>query len=115
MFLPKGTVVQPDIMVICDKDKIKQDGCHGAPDFIIEILSTSTGDKDKGPKFYKYFSSGVKEYWLVDPDEEIIYTYKFNRNEKQSERKSFAFNDKFKSRVFDGLEIDFSQLDLEFE
>ena len=110
----KGTVVQPDLMVICDKEKIKPDGCHGAPDFIIEILSTSTKDKDAGPKFYKYFSRGTKEYWLVDPEEQTIDVYEFIPNAKKLKAllERFTFEDKVKSHVLEGLEIDFSQFDL---
>ena len=104
----KGTVVQPDLMVICDKDKIKPDGCHGAPNFVIEIMSISTKDKDKGPKLFKYFKTGVKEYWIIDPDEETISVLKFNSEGKKAEIEVFHFNDKVKSHIFDGLEIDFA-------
>jgi len=109
----KGTVVQPDIMVICDKDKIKPDGCHGAPDFIIEILSISTKDKDKSIKFYKYFISGVKEYWIIDPEEQLIQVYKFKPESKNYEVSMFTFDDKVKSHVLEGLEIDFSEFSFE--
>jgi len=111
----KGSVVQPDLMVICDKEKIKPDGIHGAPDFIIEIASLSTKDRDKGDKLYKYASSGVKEYWIVDPSEELIRVYKFEPRSKKAEVTDFTFKDKIKSHVLDGLEIDFSQTDFDFD
>ena len=61
------TVVQPDVSVICDPNKIDKAGCKGAPDFIIEILSPSTGDTDRRYKFDLYQRAGVREYWIVDP------------------------------------------------
>ena len=113
----KGTVVQPDLMVVCDRDKIKSDGIHGAPDFIIEILSAATRDKDKSLKLYKYFTSGVKEYWIVDADEQEVHVYKFNHKDIKikANHDTFTFNDKVKSHVLDGLEIDFSHFEFEFE
>ncbi|MFP4017404.1 MAG: Uma2 family endonuclease, partial [Halanaerobiales bacterium] len=60
------TVVQPDILIICDKDKIDKRGCKGAPDFIIEIISPSSGGRDRRDKRDLYEKHGVKEYWLVD-------------------------------------------------
>ena len=60
------TVVQPDIMVICDKDKIGPEGCHGAPDLVIEILSPSNTAVEMERKFFLYLEAGVREYWIVD-------------------------------------------------
>ena len=109
----KGTVVQPDLMVICDRDKIKPDGCHGAPDFVIEIESVSTKNNDKFLKSRKYFSSGVKEYWLIDPDEETVSVYKFSvtgKKSKKAELQTFTFEDKVKINIFEDFEIDFKEL-----
>ena len=58
-------VVQPDLVVICDRSKIDKRGCKGAPDLIIEILSYSTAKKDLNEKFNLYQQAGVKEYWIV--------------------------------------------------
>jgi len=69
------TVVQPDICIICDLSKIDEAGCFGAPDFIVEILSKSTSKKDLNDKFDVYQESGVREYWIVYPIEEIINCY----------------------------------------
>ena len=60
-------VVQPDLLVICDKSKLTDEGSIGAPDLMIEILSPSTAYKDKSIKFRKYLKYGVREYWMVDP------------------------------------------------
>jgi len=64
--------LQPDLSVVCDKEKLDDQGLNGAPDLVIEILSPSTASRDKGFKYKKYMSMGVKEYWLVDPDREIV-------------------------------------------
>jgi len=109
----KGTVVQPDLIVVCDKEKIQPDGCHGAPDFVIEIASISTKDRDKSIKFHKYFSSGVKEYWIIDPEEQIGAVYIFNLEGKKAEVYPFTFDDKVKSHVLEGLEIDFAEFNFE--
>ena len=62
------TVVQPDICMICDKEKLDELGCVGAPDFIVEILSTSTSKKDYTNKYELYEENGVREYWIVNPE-----------------------------------------------
>lgn len=64
--------VEPDISVICDKDKIDENGCHRAPDFIIEIVSPNSRRMDYSIKHFKYCDAGVKEYWIVDPSKETI-------------------------------------------
>ncbi len=66
------TVVQPDLCVVCDADKLDSKGCLGAPDWIIEILSKSTAQKDTQTKFQLYQEAGVKEYWLVYPYEATV-------------------------------------------
>ena len=67
-----NTVVQPDICVICDLEKLDDKGCIGAPDLIIEILSDSTAKKDYNEKFNLYEENGVKEYWIVNPASHTI-------------------------------------------
>lgn len=68
------TVVEPDIVVVCDKNKLDEKGCKGAPDFIIEILSPSTARYDLIWKLNKYQEAGVKEYWIVSPGEQTVQT-----------------------------------------
>lgn len=69
------TVVQPDICVICDKSKLDEMGCVGAPDWIIEITSPSTHKKDFNEKFDLYESAGVREYWIAVPKSKEIYAF----------------------------------------
>ncbi len=78
------TVVQPDISVICDKSKIIEKGCLGAPDLIIEILSPSTSKRDLNEKFGLYERSGVKEYWVVDPGNKYIRVFHLQTEGKNS-------------------------------
>ncbi|MCL2773509.1 MAG: Uma2 family endonuclease [Oscillospiraceae bacterium] len=113
----KGTVVQPDLMVICDKDKIQSDGCHGAPDFIIEIASLSNKentDRDYFHKLHKYMTSGVKEYWIINPDSKLILKYVFTEDKKIKSAEIFTFDDKIKISFSDNFEIDFSECRLSF-
>ena len=63
-----STVVQPDIIVVCDQTKLDTKRCNGAPDMVVEILSPSTARHDRMVKFQQYQKAGVREYWIVDPD-----------------------------------------------
>jgi Uma2 family endonuclease len=71
-FKQARNIVQPDICIICDRNKIKRLGCVGAPDLVVEILSPSSIRKDVGDKFSLYEQYGVKEYWIVNPVEGTI-------------------------------------------
>ena len=82
--------VEPDISVICDKDKITDQGCNGAPDWIIEIVSPSSRKMDYFRKLFKYRTAGVREYWVIDPDKEIITVYHFEMD--NMEEYSFGEN-----------------------
>ena len=75
------TVVQPDIVVICDASKMKKDGCAGAPDLVIEILSPSSVRHDTHRKFLAYKKAGVAEYWIVDPYSKTVQTHILNSGE----------------------------------
>jgi Uma2 family endonuclease len=66
------TVVEPDILVVCDQSKIHHESCQGAPDLVVEILSPSTARSDRVVKLRKYLKAGVREYWIVDPDHKIV-------------------------------------------
>jgi Uma2 family endonuclease len=74
-------MVQPDVMVICDRNKIKGFGIYGAPDFVLEVLSPSTRRKDMTIKLQKYLEAGVREYWIIDPYKKILITYDFTDEE----------------------------------
>lgn len=71
------TMVEPDISVICDRDKLDRHGCKGAPDLIVEILSPSTQRRDRLIKLELYQRAGVREYWLVSPEEQTVQVLLF--------------------------------------
>jgi Uma2 family endonuclease len=66
------TVVQPDIVVVCDASKLDDYGCSGVPDLVVEIISPSSAVRDKVEKFRLYRRFGVKEYWIIDPDAKTL-------------------------------------------
>ncbi len=71
---PKDRVI-PDVMIVCNKDIVKRNGIYGAPDLVVEVLSLGTKKRDRGYKKDLYEKSGVREYWLVDPDTKTIEVY----------------------------------------
>ncbi|MBU1822010.1 MAG: Uma2 family endonuclease [Bacteroidetes bacterium] len=76
------TVVQPDLCVICDESRLDEQGCNGAPDLVIEILSPGNTKREMKDKFELYEEAGVQEYWLVEPNDEIVLIYVLNDVER---------------------------------
>jgi Uma2 family endonuclease len=74
------TVVQPDICVICDPSKLDERGCIGAPELVVEILSPGNSKREMKDKLNLYESAGVLEYWVIDPEHEIVLTYTLDQN-----------------------------------
>jgi len=97
-------VVQPDLMVVCDKNKI-QDKIEGAPDFVLEILSKSNRYHDLIYKMNLYQKFGVKEYWIVDIENGIILVNKLSKGNLYNFPKTYKIKEKIKSSIFKGLEI----------
>lgn len=98
------TYVEPDISVICDKNKLDDRGCNGAPDWIIEIVSPSTKRMDYSVKLFKYRTAGVREYWIVDPLKNRIMVYNFETDDIFE----YTFADSVKTTIYENFEIDFS-------
>lgn len=71
----EAQVVEPDVFVVCDPAKVGEDGIHGAPDFVAEVLSDSTAYRDQGVKLALYERSGVGEYWIIHPDSGSVWAY----------------------------------------
>lgn len=71
--------VEPDIFIVCDLSKLDEKGCHGAPDWIIEIVSPGNRPMDYFTKLFKYRTAGVREYWIVDPMKQRVMTYVFEK------------------------------------
>lgn len=106
------TCVEPDISVICDKNKLTDKGCHGAPDWIIEIVSSGSKRLDYSIKLFKYRSSGVREYWIVDPDKNRITVWNFEEASMESIEK-YSLSDRVRTNICEGFEIDFSTIDIQ--
>ena len=102
------TYVEPDISVICDKNKLDDRGCKGAPDWIIEIVSPSSKQLDYLIKLLKYQASGVREYWIVDPMKNRTIVYNFEHNSIDE----YSFEDIVPTAIYKDLSIDFRNLDL---
>jgi prevent-host-death family protein len=103
-------VVQPDIIVICDRDKINEDGKYlGTPPLVVEVLSDSTKSKDLIKKLNLYMESGVAEYWVVNTATAEIYIYVFAQRNIQTILTSKK-GEKAKSMFFPGLEVDLKQI-----
>ena len=93
------TMVQPDVLVVCDREKIRKSGIFGAPDFVAEILSKATRRKDMLVKLAKYAQAGVREYWLIDPDKQNVLVYDLKNMEFPS---IYGFDAKIPVTIFGG-------------
>ena len=121
LYLDDNNRFVPDMMVVCDPDKIKPDGVHGTPDLVVEVLSPSTMRNDKTRKKDIYARCGVREYWLVSPEEKSVEIYRINESEfilhniyalhpdwqlaQMSEKERAAVETHFKCSLFDDLDI----------
>jgi len=103
------TVVQPDICIICDLSIIEDLCVYGVPDLIIEILSPHTRKKDLQNKYEVYEESGVKEYWIVMPEEKLVEVFLLN-NHKYQRIQSYAEADVVPCQIFEGLEVDLTDV-----
>jgi Uma2 family endonuclease len=101
--------VEPDISVICDKSKLNQKGCEGAPDFIIEVVSPGNKMHDYTTKVSWYREAGVKEYWIVNPMAKQLLTYCFDKDEVYQ----YTFEDSVIVGIWEGeFAINFKEIDL---
>lgn len=101
------TLVQPDIMIVCDKNKLDGKRCNGAPDFIIEIVSPENPADDYIKKLYYYKTYGVREYWIVDPQRKSVTVYSFEKNVLSV---PYTFDSVIKVGIYDDLYINFSEI-----
>jgi Uma2 family endonuclease len=100
------TVVQPDILVVCDKSKLDERGCNGPPDFIIEITSPSTGRNDLTRKFDLYQRHSVNEYWIVHPEQQTVMVFKIGEDGLYGKPERYAGDDTVAVPFFGGLVVD---------
>lgn len=99
--------VEPDISVICDKSRLDDRGCNGAPDWVIEIVSPSTQQIDYGIKLYKYHMVGMREYWIVNPSSRTVNVYNF---ESESGTGQYLFDEAIPVNIYEDLNIRISDL-----
>ena len=99
--------VEPDISVICDKNKLTDRGCSGAPDFIIEIVSPSSRKHDYTVKTTLYSQAGVREYWIVDPAKERTTVYRY---EEDAAPIIIPFDQSIQVGIYSDLSITISEL-----
>ena len=102
------TVLQPDLLVVCDESKLDDRGCVGAPDMVAEILSPSTAMLDKHLKFNHYLRSGVREYWIVDPDSNTVTTYILKNGEYVAH--AYGSDAAIPVHVLEGCSIDMAEI-----
>ncbi|MDP3176814.1 MAG: Uma2 family endonuclease [Spirochaetaceae bacterium] len=118
ILLPKGdegdeavdTVLEPDLMVFCDRSKIGETRARGAPDFTIEILSPRTARRDFGLKWELYERHGVREYWIVDPEGRRVHAWRLEQDGRFGAEIIYESGSKAPVAVLDGLVIDVDAL-----
>lgn len=93
--------VEPDISVICDSSKLDEKGCHGAPDWVIEIVSQSSKSRDYMTKLFKYRAAEVREYWIVDPEKQMVMVYGFEKNTVEQ----YNFGEDVPVGIYEGFSI----------
>ncbi|MDI1276343.1 Uma2 family endonuclease [Methylobacter sp.] len=102
------TVVQPDLSVICDPAKLDKQGCRGAPDWIVEVLSPSTALKDMNTKRGLYQLHGVQEYWIIHPEDRWILVYTLDEQGRYGQPGVFGMDEATSVQRFPDLSIDWS-------
>lgn len=104
VFLNEGSeknYLEPDISVICDISRLDEKGCHGAPDWVIEIVSPSSRPRDYIKKMIQYCTAGVREYWIVDPDKKSVFVYGFEADRAEQ----YDFGKDVPAGIFEGFSI----------
>ncbi len=104
------TVVQPDLVVVCDPDKLDDKGCRGAPDLVVEILSPSTSGRDLKLKLNLYEQRGVREYWIVDPSGATVMVFRLGEHGRYGRPEVYAGEDSAPVGIFPDFTIDLPTL-----
>lgn len=99
-------VVQPDIVVVSDRSKLSSAGCVGAPDMVVEILSPSTACNDQKEKLSLYERHGVREYWIVNPEAQVVYVYRIGSDNRYGRPDIYGPEDKPAVGILPELTID---------
>jgi len=107
LFADDSTFVEPDVSVICDRDKLSDRGCEGAPDLVVEVVSPSNPGMDYLSKLNLYQEAGVREYWICDPQEERTLVYGF---EAESPLSIYPFSAPAASMMFPGFKVKLAEV-----
>jgi Uma2 family endonuclease len=105
-----STVVQPDLVVVCDRSKIDEKGCKGAPDLVVEILSPSTAQRDLRAKFALYERHGVREYWVVQPTDRTIMVFRLTDEGTFGRHELFAVDEQLPVALLGDLVLDLREI-----
>lgn len=103
------TVLQPDVCVVCDAGKLDEKGCVGAPDIVVEVLSPGNNAKELKNKYEVYEEAGVREYWVVSPQDETVLVYTLTGGKYTASRMMVA-GDSVHSTVLNGFSLDVARL-----
>lgn len=104
------TVLQPDIVIVCDESKLRKTGYFGVPPLIVEISSPSTTRRDRVLKFNLYEKAGIQEYWIVEPDGKYISVFTLQKNKRYGRPEAYTEEDKIPVSIFPGFFIDLSKV-----
>lgn len=107
LFDDNENYVEPDLCVICDTEKIDDTGCHGAPDWVLEITSPSTQRMDYSIKLFKYRMAGVREYWVINPKTQTVNVFDF---EHETESNQYSFHENIPVCIYKDLVIQIADL-----
>lgn len=105
------TMLEPDLVVLCDPQKSDGKKINGAPDLVVEVVSPSSRKRDYLIKLNKYWKAGVREYWIVDPERKMIEVYWLQGGEKEFEISHYRMEDKVPVRIWGDCEIDFAEFE----
>lgn len=104
------TMLEPDLVIVCDPDKITDRCIYGAPDFILEVTSKSTRSRDFMLKLNKYKNAGVREYWIIDEKSQAVYVYSNLNDAEEFLMKSYSFTDTIPVSIYEDLNIDMNEI-----
>ena len=104
------TVVEPDVVIVCDPDKVKDRVIYGAPDWVLEVVSPSSKTKDYIVKLGKYQNAGVREYWIIDRKQERVTVYSHLDDSENMEVKIYGFSEPVPVGIYDDLILDLSEI-----
>lgn len=103
----KWSYLEPDLSVICAPEKIDEKGCHGAPDWVLEVVSPSSRQMDYILKLITYRAAGVREYWIIDPDKQVVLLYHFEGDEYG---RQYLFTDDIPVGIYPGFTINIADM-----